>query len=231
MERQFGETYKTGIIVSGIILLLMLLLSGWTWTQIPAGQAIPVRHHLLFDTFDPLLGGRLDGLLLYPAVALMFAVVFAIQPFWEPRRLNFERSRKTYMVGWIGFMGLACIVHILRILAILGRNIVPTIIGPIVLGLFVMVIGNFLGKVRSNFTIGIKTQWTLSSDLSWSKTHRLAGRLVVLLGLAMVLLAVIGDLSLYRGLIIIGVGMMVPTVLVYSYLVWRAGPNKQTIGR
>lgn len=230
MERQFGEPYRTGIIVSGMTILLMLLLSGWTWMQLPAGQAIPVRHHLLFDHFNP-LGGRFEGLLLYPTVALLFTLVYAIQPFLESRRLNLQRSPKTYMAFWMGLIGLACIVHILRILAILGRNIVPTVIGPIVLGLFVMVIGNFLGKVRSNFTIGIKTQWTLSSDLSWSKTHRLAGRLVVLLGLAMVLLAVIGDLSLYRGLIIIGVGVMVPTVLIYSYLVWRADPNKQTIGR
>ena len=50
-----------------------------------------------------------------------------------------------------------------------------------------VVIGNYLPKAKSNFFYGIKTPWTLSSEISWKKTHRLGGRLFVVSGLAIIL--------------------------------------------
>jgi uncharacterized membrane protein len=32
-----------------------------------------------------------------------------------------------------------------------------------------------MGKIRPNWFVGVRTPWTLSSKLSWDKTHRLAG--------------------------------------------------------
>jgi uncharacterized membrane protein len=53
------------------------------------------------------------------------------------------------------------------------------------LGVMFMVIGNYLGKTRKNFFLGIRTPWTLASDEVWARTHRLAGRLFIVLGLIM----------------------------------------------
>ena len=50
------------------------------------------------------------------------------------------------------------------------------------IGRLFIVLGNVLGKVRSNFMFGVRTPWTLASDPRWNKTHRLVGRLFVLLG-------------------------------------------------
>ncbi len=33
-------------------------------------------------------------------------------------------------------------------------------------GVVLVVLGNYLGKLRSNFLVGIRTPWTLSSELS-----------------------------------------------------------------
>jgi len=46
-----------------------------------------------------------------------------------------------------------------------------------------IVIGNFMGKTRRNFWMGIRTPWTITSDVVWERTHRLGGWLFVAVGL------------------------------------------------
>jgi uncharacterized membrane protein len=95
------------------------------------------------------------------------------------------------------------------------------------LGVFYIVIGNLLPKFRQNFFVGVRTPWTLSSDLSWEKTHRLAGRLFVAGG---VLLLITLPFSSFLGPIVLLVGTsLVATLIsaVYSYFVWKGDPHKR----
>lgn len=43
------------------------------------------------------------------------------------------------------------------------------------IGVLLVVIGNWLPKIRSNFMFGVRTPWTLTSDRTWCRTHRAAG--------------------------------------------------------
>lgn len=84
-------------------------------------------------------------------------------------------------------------------------------------GLFI-VVGNFLGKTRKNFFIGIRTPWTLASDEVWIRTHRLAGRVFVLAGAVFIASAPFGAgmWLLVGGAVVVA---LVPTV--YSLLLYR----------
>jgi len=95
----------------------------------------------------------------------------------------------------------------------------------------IAVLGNYLGAVRSNFFFGVRTPWTLSSELSWERTNRLAGRLLVPLGLIVALMA-LADWALAGlvTLIVLLVASMAVGV-VYSYRVWRDDPQRSDIGR
>src|SRR5262249_43685722 len=59
-------------------------------------------------------------------------------------------------------------------------------------GVLLVVLGNFLGKVTRNFFVGIRTPWTLASEEVWFKTHRLGGKLFVFAGLATFALGLAG---------------------------------------
>jgi uncharacterized membrane protein len=85
-----------------------------------------------------------------------------------------------------------------------------------------------MGKVRPNFTLGVRTPWTLSSDIAWDKTHRLSGLLMVVWGGA--LLASAGLAPAAYGLAIAaGGGLALAVVsIVASYLYWREAPDKRT---
>jgi uncharacterized membrane protein len=60
------------------------------------------------------------------------------------------------------------------------------------IGIALVLLGNVLGKVRRNFWLGVRTPWTLASDRVWYATHRLAGKTMVLGGLAVVAATVAG---------------------------------------
>jgi uncharacterized membrane protein len=87
------------------------------------------------------------------------------------------------------------------------------------LGLLLVILGNFMGKLTKNFFIGIRTPWTLASDEVWLRTHRLGGKLFVLAGLALLLAALVGGSGGYTSLCIILVAVAIPAV--YSYVIYR----------
>ena len=90
-----------------------------------------------------------------------------------------------------------------------------------------MLMGNYMGKIRSNFTFGVRTPWTLTSELSWNKTHRLIGRLFFATGLLTLIAALIGLESWVVGFILAGTFGSLIVAMVYSYIVWRNDPAAQ----
>ena len=74
----------------------------------------------------------------------------------------------------------------------------------------------------------IRTPWTLTSDMSWDRTHRVGGRLFVLEGLLFILVGLVRPASEALAVILIG-GIVVMLVFVFacSYRVWTIDPAKR----
>jgi uncharacterized membrane protein len=121
-------------------------------------------------------------------------------------------------------------MHVVVISAALTNVTLRVALIPLVPAVIIAVLGNYLGAVRSNFFFGVRTPWTLSSELAWERTNRLAGRLLVPLGLIVALMA-LADWALAGlvTLIVLLVASMAVTV-VYSYRVWRDDPQRSDIG-
>ena len=54
------------------------------------------------------------------------------------------------------------------------------------MGLVLVIVGNYLPKCHQSYTVGIKLPWTLNNEENWAKTHRLAGKVWVVCGLAVI---------------------------------------------
>ncbi len=222
---------KRELILSGLFIALALVLAGLGWLGTDATTQIPV--HWGIDGQPDRYGGRLEAFFLLPAIMAGLSVLFAILPSIDPRGRNLERSRIVLQTVWMGVLALLLLVQ--TILVGLGlswiepadETLVPTLILTAVGALYVL-LGNVLGKARPNWFVGIRTPWTLSSDLSWDKTHRLTGRLMVASGLVM--MAGVWFLSAERqiGLVIATALIPAATGMVVSYLVWRSDPARQT---
>lgn len=79
--------------------------------------------------------------------------------------------------------------------------------------------------------MGVRSPWTLSSELSWTKTHRLAGWLFVILGLLLLINAAFWEPQRAFGIMIGGVIVCALVPYVYSYFVWKKDSNRQVRGQ
>ena len=87
-----------------------------------------------------------------------------------------------------------------------------------------MVCGNLMGKLRPNWFVGVRTPWTLSSKMSWNKTHRLAGWMLMLMGLLLAALAVFRTTWMLVVMVAVDV-VCLAWMVIYSYLVYRRDPE------
>lgn len=216
------------LIFSAIVAVLMFALSAWAWGQIPADAQIPV--HWGINGQPDRYGGKFEGLLLMPIIVTAVAALLAVVPRIDPRGENIKRSSKAYGALWIAIMLFFLFLHGSLIFSTLGRDVPIDMIVPGGVGLLFIIIGNYMGKVRRNYMFGIRTPWTLASDLSWNKTHRLGGRLFILLGLLMISTALFTTGAVTFGIMFAGIIGLLITVFAYSYTVWKQDPDAQKPG-
>ena len=80
------------------------------------------------------------------------------------------------------------------------------------------IIAVVIRKADRNFFFGIRTPWTLSSDLVWQKTHKLGSNLFIVCG-------IISLLGMFTNLVfwltVIPVLVAVITTVIYSYFVFK----------
>ena len=117
-------------------------------------------------------------------MAPLFAVLFYFLPRFDPKSRNYSKFYDVY-VGFQIMIDLfltamcgICIAEALRP----GTVDVPTVVCLLV-SLLVMCLGNIMPKFRMNWYCGLKTPWTLSSETVWTKTHRVAGRMLFAAGI------------------------------------------------
>jgi uncharacterized membrane protein len=195
-------------------------LSLWAGTQLPPDARIAV--HWGADGKPNGYAGLVHGLVVVPAVALALTGVFAFLPCIEPRREHLRLSAGAYETVWIGVLMMLAGMHALIVSIALGAQIDIVRIVMFLLGALWVVIGNQLGRVRSNFFLGIRTPWTLSDDRVWDRTHRFAGWALVLTGLVVMSIAAMGvadkpGMTLAAGLM----SSCVALVVFRSYQIWK----------
>ena len=216
---------KRFYVLAGILLLAELAVAAWGFLQVGFSATVPIHWDAAGNPNG--YGPAALGFLLVPAITVGLVVMFSVIPAVEPRRDNLQRSASAYLTVAVAVTILMFGIHIVVVLAGTGRDApVAQIVGGGV-GLLFAAIGNVMATVRSNFMFGVRTPWTLSSDLSWDKTHRLTGRLFVLAGLVTFAASLLGQLLLVVWLLLGFVAVVMVVAFVYSYLVWRDDPDRR----
>lgn len=167
--------------------------------------------------------GAKSTIWLLGALPVILWCMFVLLPKIDPRRANYSKFRGGYdafnAVMMLFFLGMICMT--------ISESLNPGHISVSTLvtagcGLLFAFIGNMMPKFKSNFFVGIKTPWTLSSTEVWNRTHRFAGYLWFAGGIVIVPLAVLlPDASLLFGVFIAIVLVMAFLPMVMSYVWYR----------
>lgn len=111
------------------------------------------------------------------------------------------------------------VIYVITILAGLGREVNTSVIISLLMGVLFIAIGNYMPKVKRNYTVGIKLPWTLNSDENWRRTHRFGGLCFILMGLCFFATPFVKS----ELIIFIPIAIVLIFPMIYSYYLYTKG--------
>lgn len=161
------------------------------------------------------------------ALPLVLLAFFYVVPRIDPKGEAYRTSGKFYQGFVIAFTLFMCAISWLGELTVWG--VVPAVGSVNVLisgaiGLLFIGVGNYLPRVKQNYTLGIKTPWALADPENWRRTQRFGGACFMVLGACLIVMGMAGSaLSsevVAAVIAVLAVGL-VGVIYVYSYLLWH----------
>ncbi|MFV0440978.1 MAG: SdpI family protein [Lachnospirales bacterium] len=138
----------------------------------------------------------------------------------DPKEKGHSKKLKIFFSFFIPILTL--VIVCITIAIGLGKNINPTKLITILISITFIVIGNYIPKCKQNYTMGVKTPWTLADEEIWTKTHRLAGPIFVIGGIILLLSSMFTPLDTLQSAIFFGVFIAIICVpSIYSYLLFK----------
>lgn len=179
------------------------------------------------------ISGQVDGymsktahIVFLPTMVLGIYLLLSIAPVIDPKPESYEKFRSVYEVFRIILVLIFSTLYIATTLYALGVHISIGKLMMLIMGLMFVFLGNYMGKIRHNYTFGIKTPWTLANEEVWNKTHRISGPLWVAAGFVWILsLFLKEEIGFF-----LGMGSIFAVTIfgfVYSYLLFRRIKNQK----
>lgn len=198
-----------------LIIIATFLLGILMYNKLP--ESIPIHWNFAGEVDG--YGNKFIGTFMVPLIMIALWLAMIYLPKIDPKKENYNKFDKSYKLFQSILLTFFFIMQIIVVLSAMGYNISINRVMPIVLGVLMILIGNYIPKAKSNFFYGIKTPWTLSSEVSWRKTHRLGGKLFVLSGLISIVSQFIFNANIAGIIFFVStfIAAIVPTVASYFY--------------
>ena len=220
MKNPINYSFKTEI-VPFLILFLTVVLSFLSYPLLPD---LVVSHWNFYGQADA-WGSREFHTLFFPGMLFSLYLMFNLLPKFDPQSERYQEFAGVYLIMRNFIMLILFVVFAAATFYNLGYAINIGVTVSAAIGLLMIILGNYFGKLKRNYFVGIKTPWTLASENVWNKTHRLGSRLFIIWGIGLILAPwlapTIALIILLGGLII-----LISSLTVYSYLVYKKEQKK-----
>ena len=167
-----------------------------------------------------------DYLWLLDALPLALVILFKVIPAIEPRADSYRKMRGLWGVFVTAMTLLMIGVTWMTELYFWGPetlwNYIPAVLICLI-GAGLVALGNYMPRIRKNYTMGVRTPWALASDHCWQRTQRMGGICFVIIGLMMIFSTLI-DLATGSGICalvtVVSLFGSIAWLYVYSWLVF-----------
>lgn len=200
-----------------IITALPFVYMAYIWSNLPEEVAI----HFNFQGEADDWAKKTTLPFLMAGIGLGMYLMMLIIPFLDPKKKLGEMGSKYTSLRFIMTFFFAAINTFLLFSSLKGE-LAGTSFLFVLMGTMFAVLGNYFQAVRPNYFVGIRTPWTLQDEEVWKLTHRLGGRVWMIGGIIVALLALILQNSSITGILaacILTVMVLVP--VIYSYLAFK----------
>ncbi|MCQ9157131.1 SdpI family protein [Acidomonas methanolica] len=219
MQDRYGTTVSLALILTTTALSLVIL------HLAPDGAMVPVHFSRDWEA-DKFVRPH-TGVVIWTGLQLGIWALMYTLPLLSRSGEGFRESRTVYDAAWVTLTALLCTVQIAAMEEAIGIKIAKISLVNVMMGFFLVVVGNGLGKIRPNELIGIRTPWTKASVRVWNRTHRTSAPIFILVG-ALLIASGFGILGIPSGS-----GFRIGCILIsaalscgLSWLYWRSEQKK-----
>lgn len=209
------------LVIRVLLVLGMFLIGAYLYPMLP--DLFPTHWNI-----EGQVDGQMHksvGLWLIPGMCLAFLVLFPMLSKLDPKNKNYPKFKdswealQTVFIVYFGYIFAASVYFSMNPeqTSLMGNHVVFGI------GALFVVIGNFMGKIRQNYFIGVKTPWALNDEEVWQKTQRVGGWTFVLGGIVFMFEGLIWVQILPVFAVVLTCIIFIP--IVYSYLIAQRRQN------
>lgn len=211
------KKYLASNILNFVVLALIAVYVARYWHQLPA--TIPVHFNIDGepDRWAPKSWGQFQLLF----VNLLYLLFLPLLLKMSPKGYNLEGAEDDLARLNLAITALLGGLQIAILWSTMDPANYPMSVGlGLALGMFMILLGNHLGRIGRNFFVGIRLPWTIVSEQNWRLTHRFAGRLYVVAGLVTLAATWLGG-PFWVAIAALFLASALP--VGYSWNLWRRG--------
>lgn len=182
------KNYKKMGLLTIVVTLLPILLGLLLWSKLP--DQVPMHWGI---------DGEVDGweskaraVFFMPCFCAAMQLFLLVMTSIDPRKKAIHRKPMMVVIWLIPVLSLVMNVAIYLIALGFKVNMVEIIL--VLLGAFFVLLGNYMPKLKKNYTVGIKVPWALNSEENWIRTHRFGGKVYVVTGIVCIITGLLVNL-------------------------------------
>lgn len=207
------NNYKKTMLLTTLISLIPIVVGVVLWKQLPD----TIATH--FGSNNEPNGWSSKTFTVFGLPLLMLGIQWFcfFSTYNDPKRKNIDPAIFKKILWLIPVVNL--LVMMATYSMALGYDLDIGMIVNLFVGIVFIIMGNYLHKVKQNYTIGIKIPWTLDSKENWNRTNRLAAWLLVLAGMAFLVNSFFQKVLFMAG--VVAVTVCLP--MIYSFILSKKG--------
>jgi len=162
---------------------------------------------------------RVFNVLFFPLLEIFLFLLLTYVPKLDPKKKNIKLFESNYSLFISIMMIFMYIVQLQVFLWNIDIKVPIETSMPILMGILFIFVAHLIQSAKQNYTIGIRTPWTLASEKVWNKTHALGAKLFRVGGILTILSSLIPKYSF----IALFAFILAPSIylFIYSYLEFK----------
>ncbi len=165
-----------------------------------------------------------------PVFGLLAPAILASMMLYRRRTQNNAKAKQNTNVETVMLSAIAVFFIIIPWVVVAmalseGRRLPYELIIGVPLGVLMVLLSNYMGVVKQNRWLGVRTKWTLTNEEVWHRTHRVAAYSGVIGGLILIVGSITAHLSgnmyIVMAALIASICLVAFYPLIYSYVIYK----------
>ena len=208
-------TLRKEVPIIGIILVPCIYLA-FLWNSLP--EKVPT--HWNYKGEIDRWGDKYSLIGLLFLLPVLTYLLLLIIPKIDPKKRIDLMGGKYYQIKFILVLMMSLlsmfIIHLTKNESISNPNLIFAL-----MGILIVVMGNYFKVIQPNYFLGIRTPWTLENKEVWRSTHTFASKLWFTGGLLIIIGGIFLPDEFFLMVFLSIIGLIVIVPMIYSYLKYK----------